>query len=66
MKKTKSDILEEILALANFHSVTLPVEYGDGTLANEKYIDLTELELILISVLDSSKPNRSKRKKIYE
>lgn len=45
-------ILEEILELANFHSITLPVEYGDGTVANEKFIDIEELELILTSVLE--------------
>ena len=52
MKKINSDIKEEILTLANFHSITLPVEYGDGTLANEKFINLDELELILTSVLE--------------
>ena len=58
MRKINSDtlekalILEEVSTLADFYSITLPVEYGDGTLANEKFISLDELELILTSVLE--------------
>lgn len=37
----------EIEELADFHSVKIPVRYGDGTQAEEKYIDLSELGIIL-------------------
>lgn len=37
-------MLDEVSRLANFYSIILPVEYGDGTLANEKFISLDELE----------------------
>jgi hypothetical protein len=40
-------ITSEIEELADFHSVKIPVTYGDGTQTEEKYIDLSELGIIL-------------------
>ena len=40
-------ITSEIEELADFHSVKIPVRYGDETQAEEKYIDLSELGIIL-------------------
>lgn len=44
---------EEIMELAKFHSIKLPVVYGDGTQQIERYIDLVELGVILSEVFDN-------------
>ena len=49
-KKTKPDIkriMNEIRELAKFHSVEVPVKYGDGTEAVDKMLPLDELDVIL-------------------
>lgn len=44
---------EEIMELAKFHSIKLPVVYGDGTQQIERYIDLIELGVILSEIFDN-------------
>lgn len=56
--------LEEVLLLANFHSTTLPVEYGDGTFVIEKFICLDELEKILAMVLEELDENTKDYKRL--
>lgn len=49
-QKTKPDIksiVNEIRELAKFHSVEVPMVYGDGTEAVDKMLPLEELDVIL-------------------
>ncbi|MCR5008245.1 MAG: hypothetical protein K6A76_06655 [Oribacterium sp.] len=49
-QKTKPDIkgiVNEIRELAKFHSVEVPVRYGDGTETVDKMLPLEELDVIL-------------------
>lgn len=43
----RKKVLEEVFVLSKFHSVDIPVVYGDGTQRVEKYISLQELHLIM-------------------
>ena len=47
------DPQEEIMELAKFHSIELPVVYGDGTQQTERYIDLVGLGVILSEIFDN-------------
>ena len=54
-QKTKPDtvsIANEIRELAEFHSVEVPVQYGDGTEAVDKMLPLEELDLILCELTE--------------
>ena len=47
MNDEKLKLLDEIEKLAEFHSVEVPVIYGDGTKSMEKMISMEELSKIL-------------------
>lgn len=50
-KFLKEGIIDEIEELAEFHAVTIPVVYEDGTEATDKMISIEELGKILYMVL---------------
>lgn len=50
----RESIINEIKELAEFYSVDVPVQYGDGSEAVDKMITLTELDGILSDVLKPS------------
>jgi hypothetical protein len=47
------EVKGEIKELAEFHSVEVPMVYGDGEEATDKMISLTELEQILSEIEDA-------------
>lgn len=57
-QKAKPDtgsIASEIRELAKFHSVEVPVQYGDGTEAVDKMLPLEELDVILSELTEFDK-----------
>lgn len=54
--------IKEIMELADFHSVNVPVEYGDGTVSCEKMVPLSELNAILYEILGDGKTGISREK----
>lgn len=54
--------INEIMELADFHSVGVPVEYGDGTVSHEKMVPLSELNAILYEILGDGKAGISGKK----
>ena len=47
---TKEEVLREIEELARFHSVEVPMIYGDGTETTDKMVSLEELGRILAEI----------------
>ena len=47
MDEIFDEIYSEIITLAKFHSVDVPIIYGDGEEATDKMISIYELKLIL-------------------
>lgn len=45
-----NEIFDEIIKLAKFYSVDVPIIYGDGEEATDKMISIYELKLILEEV----------------
>lgn len=41
------EIFDEIIELAKFHSVDVPIIYGDGEESTDKMISIHELKIIL-------------------
>ena len=50
--RDKKSVIKEIKRLAEFHSVEVPIVYGDGTEATDKMLPLDELSKILFCVLE--------------
>lgn len=51
-KEWFEEVMGEIKELARFHSVEVPMVYGDGTETTDKMISLEELGLILAEIED--------------
>lgn len=47
-------IFDEIIELAEFHSVPIELVYGDGTVTHEPAVTLEELRMILQEIRDSN------------
>ncbi len=47
------EIRKEIVTLAEFHSIEVPIVYGDGKEATDKMVPLEELERILSEIEDA-------------
>lgn len=60
-KSYRESIIKEIKELAGFHSVDIPVQYGDGTSSVEKMLSLAELDTILSMVLDPEEPDPERK-----
>lgn len=52
-KEWFKDIRKEIEQLAKFHSIEVPMVYGDGEETTDKMIPLEELERILSEIEDA-------------
>ena len=52
-KEWFAEVTDEIKNLAGFHSVEIPVVYGDGTESTDKMVSLEELGRILFEIGDS-------------
>ena len=60
-QKTKPDtesIVNEIRELAKFHSVEVPIQYGDGTNAVDKMLPLEELDVILSELAEYAEESK--------
>lgn len=51
-KEWFAEVMDEIKELAKFHSVEVPMVYGDGTETTDKMVSLEELGLILCEIED--------------
>ena len=51
----RKDIIRRIKELAETHSEDIPVQHGDGASSDKRMISLTELDMILSTVLDSER-----------
>lgn len=54
-KPNTESIVNEIRKLAKFHSVEVPVQYGDGTKAVNKMLSLEELDVLLCELTEVDK-----------